>query len=104
MPSIFLLLQSELESSENIFNFGKAQRTVLLDYLLLDTESTGSCKVETHHPINYELLNNTQFQERKIVLNIKSILAQFPNQVIFIELCYYLACAMNSLIKLNQLF
>lgn len=52
VPSIFLLLQSGLESSENIFNFGEAHSTVLLDYLLGDTESTGFCKVETHHTIN----------------------------------------------------
>lgn len=84
-----------------VFSFGKAQSTVVLDHFLGDMESVGSCKVETHHLILKVLLNNTQFQECRIVPNVKAVLAQFPKQVIFTKLCFYWACAMNSLIKLG---
>jgi len=99
------LLQTRLESSKHVFSFGKAQSTVVLHHFLGDTESVGSCKVEMHHLIlKEELLNKTQFQECRIVPNVKAVLSQFPKQVIFIELCFYWAHATNSLIKLGQSF
>lgn len=80
---------------EHAFSFGKAESTVVLDRLLGDMESVGSCKVEMHHLVlKEELLNNTKFQECRILPNVKAVLAQFPKAgdiyraLLLLGLCY----------------